>query len=123
MAGTVYFPGANPNGEELPDDLATLMSQSSYGPGGIIVAGFFGANWLSVDPSNSRTIEIAIEQADAKTLNALNTEWAPFYCPACEAAYCKDHWILQLQFDDDDPGWYDCTYGTCPKGHRYMLDD
>ena len=22
-----------------------------------------------------------------------------------------------------DGGWYDCTYGTCPEGHRHMVDD
>jgi hypothetical protein len=45
------------------------------------------------------------------------------YCPECDKAYCGDHIKQEVVMDDEDPGFYDCTYGTCPKGHRRMIDD
>jgi predicted RNA-binding Zn-ribbon protein involved in translation (DUF1610 family) len=43
-----------------------------------------------------------------------------FYCPQCAAPYCARHWNPRPRFDE---GMYDCTYGTCPKGHHYLIDD
>ena len=60
---------------------------------------------------------------DARALNALNGEWASFYCPTCDRSYCAAHWQLDTRFDDDWGSWYDCTYGTCPAGHRRVVDD
>jgi hypothetical protein len=45
------------------------------------------------------------------------------YCPECDKAYCSDHMRTEVVMDEDDPGFYDCTYGTCPAGHRRMIDD
>lgn len=45
------------------------------------------------------------------------------YCPDCGMIYCKDHWVMEVKYDEDFPGFYDCTYGTCPRGHRRMIDD
>ena len=59
---------------------------------------------------------------DARALYALNGEWASFFCPTCDRAYCADYWQLETRFEDDS-SWYDCTYGTCPSGHRRMVDD
>ena len=42
------------------------------------------------------------------------------YCPKCDKIYCWDHYNPVQEFDD---GFYDCTYGTCPKGHTRMIDD
>jgi len=42
------------------------------------------------------------------------------YCPNCNKIYCWEHYNAEEVFDD---GFYDCTYGTCPKGHRRMIDD
>ncbi|MFX0142218.1 MAG: hypothetical protein ACFFDN_51745, partial [Candidatus Hodarchaeota archaeon] len=42
------------------------------------------------------------------------------YCPKCEKIYCWDHYNAVEEFDD---GFYDCTYGTCPNGHRRIIDD
>jgi hypothetical protein len=42
------------------------------------------------------------------------------YCPECDRIYCGEHYRLEETFDE---GFYDCTYGTCPEGHRRMLDD
>ena len=60
-----------------------------------------------------------------KYLREKTTLWEGLdaYCPECNLIYCKDHWIMEVKYDDDFPGFYDCTYGTCPKGHRRMIDD
>ena len=42
------------------------------------------------------------------------------YCPKCDKIYCWEHFNAEEVFDD---GFYDCTYGTCPEGHKRMIDD
>ena len=42
------------------------------------------------------------------------------YCPRCDKAYCRFHYDLSEEWDQ---GFYDCTYGTCPEGHRRIVDD
>ncbi len=34
-----------------------------------------------------------------------------------------EHWICEVRFDDDFDDFHDCTCGTCPEGHRKMIDD
>lgn len=43
-----------------------------------------------------------------------------FYCPECDQLFCEDHWDLEPYFDE---GFYDFTEGTCPKGHKRIVDD
>ncbi|MBD3255042.1 MAG: hypothetical protein GF383_08105 [Candidatus Lokiarchaeota archaeon] len=42
------------------------------------------------------------------------------YCPECDKVYCWEHYNAEEVFDI---GFYDCTYGICPKGHRRIIDD
>jgi len=42
------------------------------------------------------------------------------YCPECDKIYCWEHFNAWEEYDD---GFYDCTYGECPKGHKRMIDD
>jgi hypothetical protein len=42
------------------------------------------------------------------------------YCPECNKIYCWEHYNAKEEYDD---GFYDCTYGECPKGHKRMIDD
>jgi hypothetical protein len=42
------------------------------------------------------------------------------YCPECNKIYCWEHYDAREEYDD---GFYDCTYGECPKGHKRMIDD
>jgi len=42
------------------------------------------------------------------------------YCPKCDKIYCWEHYNAWEEFDD---GFYDCTYGECPNGHKRMIDD
>jgi hypothetical protein len=65
----------------------------------------------------------AIELRDARRLHGLDLEYAPFFCPQCDAVYCGDHWKRWDVFDEDDPSWHDSIRGRCPKGHERMLED
>ena len=60
---------------------------------------------------------------DPAALHALDPELVPFYCPACGACYCGDHWVRWDVFDDDFPGWRDSIRGRCPRGHERLLED
>jgi len=42
------------------------------------------------------------------------------YCPQCDAIFCWQHYNAYETYDE---GFYDCTYGTCPQGHRRIIDD
>jgi hypothetical protein len=42
------------------------------------------------------------------------------YCPKCGKIYCKQHYQTREEYDE---GYYDCTYGTCPKGHKRIIHD
>jgi hypothetical protein len=42
------------------------------------------------------------------------------YCPKCGKIYCSKHYQIREEYDE---GYYDCTYGTCPKGHKRIIHD
>ncbi|RLI71445.1 hypothetical protein DRO91_00075 [Candidatus Heimdallarchaeota archaeon] len=44
-----------------------------------------------------------------------------FYCPKCQAAYCKDHWTNYQMIIDD--GFFDYATAICPLGHEVVVDD
>lgn len=88
-----------------------------------IQAGFMGHITEGVSGVRAVLLEQTLQQHNPQKIYELDSLWAPFYCPTCRAVYCYQHWHMEIQFDDDFPGWYDCTYGTCPAGHRRMVDD
>ena len=53
-------------------------------------------------------------------LYAIDLELTPFYCPACRACFCGDHWQSGSIWDD---GFHDSSRGACPNGHERMLED
>ena len=63
---------------------------------------------------------VALDAGDAAALFAINSEYAPFWCPRCSASYCGDDYRSWVTFDE---GFYDATYGVCPEGHERELDD
>ena len=66
-------------------------------------------------------VEAALRDGSIAALRAINPEYANFWCSLCAAVYCGVHWKpIETVFDE---GFYDATYGTCPRGHRVMLDD
>ena len=66
-------------------------------------------------------LQIALREASVAALLNVDPDYVNFWCRTCLAVYCKDHW--QPIEPVMDEGFYDATYGTCPKGHRVMLDD
>jgi hypothetical protein len=90
----------------------------------VVVTGFLGSTWLAAAGSPRKvSLDRAVADADAVALYDLNPEFVPAWCPTCSASYCQGHWRLEVAGADDHPGWYEATYGTCPKGHRRKLDD
>lgn len=77
----------------------------------------------SAPPRLLAALRLALASGDPASLYAVDLFFAPFFCPQCNACYCAHHWIAFPCFDDDFPGWYDCTYAFCPQGHRRIIDD
>lgn len=57
---------------------------------------------------------------DASSIHAHLPEGMDAYCPPCQRVYCRAHYQTEETYDE---GFYDSTYGTCPAGHRRMIDD
>jgi hypothetical protein len=66
-------------------------------------------------------LQDALRTESIAALRAINEEYVHFWCPHCAATYCGEHWRPIEPVMDE--GFYDATYGTCPRGHRVMLDD
>jgi hypothetical protein len=94
---------------------------SPVNPGNRLVLSVFTSMWEEASPRATYAAAAeALRGGDPRALWALNAEWAPFYCPECNACYCRAEWNEAMEFDE---GFYDCTYGTCPRGHTRLLDD
>jgi hypothetical protein len=89
----------------------------------VIVEGLVCRITQRIERANEPRLRAILAARDACGLRAFDAEWGAFYCPDCDRSYCADHWHFDVRYDDDFPGWYDCTYGTCPAGHRYLVDD
>jgi hypothetical protein len=66
-----------------------------------------------------------LEEEDLAGLHAFlknyhNYEGLDAYCPECNKVYCWEHYDAHEAYDE---GFYDFTYGICPKGHKRMIDD
>ncbi len=56
--------------------------------------------------------------------SAAGPDLIAFHCWECDADYCEACWrIGPPEFDEDFPGFYDCTEGICPAGHIQVVDD
>ncbi|HEU4885532.1 MAG TPA: hypothetical protein VFT45_25030 [Longimicrobium sp.] len=89
----------------------------------LVEEGFLGktSRWLGA--AAAERVARVLERADAAALYTLDLEYAPFYCPACDAVYCGECWRTFLVFADDLPGFLEETRGICPQGHERMLSD
>jgi hypothetical protein len=105
--------------------LAELKIYVGYDEATLVVSGIVGRLTTWVEADNLLHVINFIERGAASELFEWEHDSASFYCPTCDKAYCTAHWQTELVFDDDPdlPGWYDCTYGTCPQGHRRVIDD
>ena len=104
-AGSLTLIGAS---EE--DSGNTPHSLLACGPLGLV-----SSTLKDVEPTRT-----AVTNGDLEFFFHENDEFVTWYCGHCEDSYCSRHWETETLYDD---GFYDCTYGTCPKGHRRKLDD
>lgn len=56
----------------------------------LVVEGFLGKMSVRLGAGEAERVAHALERGDAASLYALDLEYAPFYCPACERVYCAD---------------------------------
>jgi hypothetical protein len=89
----------------------------------VLRSSFTSNLYAAVPAGQFSELRSAIEKRDARRLHGLDLEYAPFFCPQCDATYCGDHWMRWDVFDEDDPSWHDSIRGRCPKGHERMLED
>ena len=107
---------------DVPADMGPPLGPQSHRDDGIMVDYFFGTAWKRADPGTYAAVRAILdsEQPDPAELRRIDWELAPFYCPECGQAYCRADWHTYVVFDE---GFYDCTIGTCPAGHRHTVDD
>ncbi len=116
-----------PAGVHRPAADATEIVELPLGlPGGsansscLIIDGVTCQNQCRLAESSLPAVKRALEHEDSAALYAMDSEYVSSFCPACGYHYCRQHWEQDVAFDD---GFYDCTYGTCPAGHKRKLDD
>lgn len=94
-----------------------------FGRDGVMIDQWLGGpSWHYLDPASWTRIGelLTAIRPDPGALHAINWELAPFWCRSCQRGYCRDHWQSVVILDE---GFYDCTVGVCPAGHRQMIDD
>ena len=84
---------------------------------------FTGVLTQPVSGSAYRRMQTALDAGSPRLVYGQDPEFAPFYCPTCDATYCGDHWIRWDVFDQDPPNWHDSIRGRCPEGHERLLED
>jgi hypothetical protein len=89
----------------------------------LVISGFSGRSKEQVGGEREEPLRAALEEKNAAKLDELERLLAPFYCPRRRQAYCIRHWTVVDNFDEDFPGFYDSTTGTCPQGHCRKVDD
>ncbi|MHA1489963.1 MAG: hypothetical protein ACTSRI_09935 [Promethearchaeota archaeon] len=88
-------------------------------------------NWVGIttsksfDKKHSKEVFKLLEENNFKGIHSFmkknhDVEGLDAYCPECDKIYCRVHYNAREEFDE---GFYDCTYGTCPKGHERIIDD
>ena len=98
-----------------------LSAQSFRHPLGVVAAAKgFGDGLFVVDKGELQDHLIAIRNADVARLYSLDKEYVPFYCARCQVNYGRSEWSAAPVFDGD---FFDYLEGTCPLGHRRMLQD
>lgn len=92
---------------------------------GLVLDYFLGTAWYAVASETLDAVQALIDPGNVDPLAIRQVDWllwevTPFYCPDCKLNYCSKDWDTSVLFDE---GFYDCTVGICPNGHRHTLDD
>jgi len=103
-------------------DMGPPLGVESYDRDGIIVDYFLGTAWKAADAATLDAVQeiVSGDAPDPVALRRVDWELAPFFCPDCGLNYCRADWHTTPVFDK---GFYDCTVGVCPSGHRHTVDD
>ncbi|HLQ54640.1 MAG TPA: hypothetical protein VK162_10235 [Streptosporangiaceae bacterium] len=105
-----------------PFDFGPPFGDQTDQQDGVTVSGFLGTGWKAIRQAGQDQVSeaLATDPPDLAALHAVDWELAPFWCRGCRTCYCRYCWNALVLFDE---GFYDCTDGICPAGHRQMLDD
>ena len=87
----------------------------------MFISSFTGSVQSIIQRNAVSIVKKALFDGDARPLYLIDIEFTPFFCPACNKCYCKEHW--RFWDVDDEDGWYDSTRGMCPAKHERMLSD
>lgn len=103
-------------------DMGPPLGCESYDHDTIVVDYFFGTASRFADTATLDAVQeiVSSDTPDPVALRRIDPELAPFFCPDCGLNYCRADWDTFPVFDE---GFYDCTTGICPSGHRHTVDD
>ena len=104
-------------------DMGPTLGPQRQAADGVIIDYWLGSTcWMAVNAERWARIEtvLSAERPDPGALHAIHWELAPFWCPQCQACYCRADWRRTVIFDGP---FYDYTDGECSAGHRQMIDD
>ena len=89
----------------------------------LVIDSFVGEQISRLSTSDAGRVVQFLRHGDIQNLYRMDEEYAPFYCPKCDAVYCGDCWRQWPVFADDYPGWFEEMRGVCPAGHQRRLTD
>lgn len=103
------------------EDLGVYTPLNTETGGGLIIESVTGKRRTALGEAGVKEWQQVLLGEESEVPHRVALEWIPSYCPECRAHYCAKHWQMELVMEDD--GWYDCTNGVCPHGHKRELDD
>lgn len=116
VAATVeVVPAGRPYADRRHDLIHTVLPGA---PGTLRISGFLPWTNVSMPVADLAAAAGAVRDLDGGALRRLDRDLAPFYCRHCDRSYCGDHWRLRPSFDVG----FDYWSGTCPEGHRHVID-
>jgi len=89
----------------------------------LVIDSFVCEQVCHIPSSVAERVRELLRQGDIQSLYRIDAEYAPFYCPRCDAVYCGACWRQSVVFADDYPGWFEESRGECPAGHERRLID
>ena len=107
-----------PEAPGVPPGRSTLLGTVFPRSGRLSIDG--GPVSITLAPVPMEEVATALDSGDAAALYALDREYTPFWCPSCDASYCRDHYRTVELYDD---GFFDCIRGVCPEDHERTLAD
>jgi hypothetical protein len=114
VAGTLRMAAA---GEEVATGpLATTMQ---FEGATVRTSGFMYVITVVVGAESAERLWQVLSQDAPPTADVKDPDWelVPFFCKGCQRTYCRRHWDLSFNTITE------YTHGTCPRGHRQLVDD